>query len=105
MQEDANHFLCGPHDKALVIFADIQGYWVEESSSIMEVPLISFFGKLAGKMNIAAKDLRPVDAPLTVFTGVIVYPLGAIQLSLTMGMEPRTTSILVKFLVVDLPLL
>ncbi|RWW70575.1 hypothetical protein BHE74_00021740 [Ensete ventricosum] len=55
------------------------------------------------KLGLTAQDLTPLTSTLTGFTCDSIAPLGTVTLLLTIGEEPRTKTLMVIFMVVDLP--
>ncbi|RWW71873.1 hypothetical protein BHE74_00020350 [Ensete ventricosum] len=56
------------------------------------------------KLGMSHRDLIPMTSTLTRFTGDTVTPVGVATLPVTFGDEPRTKTLMVHFMVVDLPL-
>ncbi|RWV98295.1 hypothetical protein GW17_00038865 [Ensete ventricosum] len=56
------------------------------------------------KLGLTDQDLTPLTSTLTGFTGDSISPLGTTTLPLTIGKEPCTKTLMVVFVVVDLPL-
>lgn len=55
------------------------------------------------KMGLKDSNLKPVTTPLYGFTSDFVLPCGRINLPLTVEEFPRTSTIMIEFLVVDYP--
>ncbi|RWV85851.1 hypothetical protein GW17_00052318 [Ensete ventricosum] len=55
------------------------------------------------KLGMTNRDLAPMTSTLTRFTGDAITPIGVATLPVTFGEEPRTKTIMVHFMVVDLP--
>ncbi|RZS11289.1 hypothetical protein BHM03_00042606 [Ensete ventricosum] len=55
------------------------------------------------KLGLTDQDLTPLTSTLTGFTGDSISPLGTTTLPLTIGKEPCTKTLMVVFVVVDLP--
>ncbi|XP_064947796.1 uncharacterized protein LOC135598185 [Musa acuminata AAA Group] len=92
------------HDDALVISARIANAQVRrvmvDTGSSADILYFDAFQKL----GLAKESLRPVGSALTGFTGDSISPLGAITLPLTLGIPPRSKTVMTTFLVVDLPM-
>ncbi|XP_062100642.1 uncharacterized protein LOC133806568 [Humulus lupulus] len=52
-------------------------------------------------MGLGVKHLKACHSSLYRFTGDLIQPLGVIELALTMGEQPRQTTIMANFIVVD----
>ncbi|XP_065026134.1 uncharacterized protein LOC135650584 [Musa acuminata AAA Group] len=91
------------HDDALVISARIANAQVRrimvDTGSSAD---ILYFGAFQ-KLDLAKESMRPIGSTLTGFTGESISPLGAITLPLTLGVPPRSKTVMTAFLVVDLP--
>ncbi|RRT51200.1 hypothetical protein B296_00040033 [Ensete ventricosum] len=55
------------------------------------------------ELGLTDQDLTPLTSTLTGLTGDSIAPLGMTTLSLTISEEPRTKTLMVVFIVVDLP--
>ncbi|RZR81106.1 hypothetical protein BHM03_00007266 [Ensete ventricosum] len=55
------------------------------------------------KLRMTNRDLTPMTSTLTGFTGDAITPVGVVTLLVTFGGEPRTKTLMVHFMVVDLP--
>ena len=53
------------------------------------------------KMGLGVRNLMPCHTPLYGFIGDLIQPLGAIELAFTMGEQPRQTTVMTNFVVVD----
>ena len=53
------------------------------------------------KMGLSEDLLKPVVTPLYGFTGDFLIPRGAISLPITVGDEPRISTVMTEFLIVD----
>ena len=90
------------HDDALVIMARIINNQVKRiminTGSSTDVLYLDAFQKL----GLTRDALEPMCSALTGFTGDSISPLGAITLPLTLGVPPRSKTMIATFLVVDL---
>ncbi|RWW05882.1 hypothetical protein BHE74_00045140 [Ensete ventricosum] len=91
------------HDYALVVTAHIANARVRrimiDTGSSIDILYLDAFHKL-GMTN---RDLIPMTSTLTGFTGDAITPVGVVTLPVTFGNEPRTKTLMVHFMVVDLP--
>ncbi|XP_064937297.1 uncharacterized protein LOC135588878 [Musa acuminata AAA Group] len=91
------------HDDALVISARVANAQVKrimvDTGSSADILYFDAFQKL----GLAKESMRPMGSALTGFTGDSISPLGAITLPLTLGIPPRSKTVMTTFLVVDLP--
>ncbi|XP_065026149.1 uncharacterized protein LOC135650594 [Musa acuminata AAA Group] len=91
------------HDDALVISARVANVQVRrimvDTGSSADILYFDAFQKL----GLARENMRPMSSALTGFTGDSISPLGAITLPLTLGVPPRSKTVMTTFLVVDLP--
>ncbi|XP_065036644.1 uncharacterized protein LOC135672120 [Musa acuminata AAA Group] len=55
------------------------------------------------KLGLVRENMKPVCSTLTGFTGASISSLGAVTLPLTLGVFPKTKTVMTSFLVVDLP--
>ena len=99
-EEDARH-LHHPHDDALIAsirVGDYNTYWVlvdnDSSTDILYYPVFQ-------QMWINRERLVLTNAPLVVFRGTKVYPLGVVTLPVTIGDYPQQITRDITFLVVD----
>ena len=53
------------------------------------------------KMGLGIRNLKPCNTSMYGFTGDSIQPIGAIELALTMGEQPRQTTIMENFFMVD----
>ncbi|XP_064993953.1 uncharacterized protein LOC135630723 [Musa acuminata AAA Group] len=92
------------HDEALVISARVANAQVRrimvDTGSLADILYFDAFQKL----GLARENLRPMSSALTGFTGDSISPLGAFTLPLTLGVPPRSKTVMTTFLVVDLPI-
>ncbi|KAL0433114.1 UNVERIFIED_CONTAM: hypothetical protein Slati_2645700 [Sesamum latifolium] len=92
-----------PHNDALVISSTIANYIVRrifvDSGSSVDI----LFIKVYQQIDLGNVPLEPVDTSLYGFAGEIVHPLGQISLPISLGIEPARKTIMVRFLVVDMP--
>ena len=54
------------------------------------------------QMGFEVKNLHPIKAPLTGFSGNVVNPLGVITIPVVFGTTPKTIVLPIDFLVVDI---
>ncbi|XP_064992407.1 uncharacterized protein LOC135629149 [Musa acuminata AAA Group] len=91
------------HDDALVISARVVNAQMKrimvDTGSSADILYFDAFQKL----GLARENLSPVCSALTGFTGDSISPLGAITLPLTLGVPPKSKTVMTAFLVVDLP--
>nr|XP_009409754.1 PREDICTED: uncharacterized protein LOC103991933 [Musa acuminata subsp. malaccensis] len=91
------------HDDALIIVAKIANAQVRrimiDTGSSTDVLYLDAFQKL----GLTRDALEPMCSALTGFTDDSISPLGAITLPLTLGVPPRSKTMIATFLVVDLP--
>ncbi|MQL85138.1 hypothetical protein Taro_017669 [Colocasia esculenta] len=89
-----------PHDDALVIHADIDGYTVHrilvDNGAAPDVLFYDCFLKMTN----LSTELRPVATPLFGFSGTPVTAEGSIRLKVTLGTRPRHVTVEVDFLIV-----
>ena len=90
-----------PHDDALVVNVRVGDYNVHrmlvDNGSLSDILYYPVFQQ----MGINRARLTPKNAPLVVFGGTRVLPLGAITLLVTIGDYPQQITQDVTFLVVD----
>ena len=88
----------------LVIFAKIANAWVKrimvDTGSSVDILYFSAFWKL----GIVEENLTPMLSVLTRFTSDSISPRGTTILLVTLGEESRSKTVLVTFMVVELPL-
>ncbi|XP_064992509.1 uncharacterized protein LOC135629243 [Musa acuminata AAA Group] len=91
------------HDDALVISARVANAQVKrimvDIGSSADILYFDAFQKL----GLAKESMGPMSSTLTGFTGDSISPMGAITLPLTLGVPPRSKTVMTTFLVVDLP--
>ncbi|XP_065012864.1 uncharacterized protein LOC135641433 [Musa acuminata AAA Group] len=91
------------HDDALVISARIANAQVRrimvDTGSSADILYWDAFQKL----GLVRENMKPVCSTLTGFTGASISSLGAVTLPLTLGVFPKTKTVMTSFLVVDLP--
>ncbi|XP_065004118.1 uncharacterized protein LOC135636357 [Musa acuminata AAA Group] len=91
------------HDDALVISARIANAQVRrimvDSGSSADILYWEAFQKL----GLVKENMKPVCSTLTGFIGASISSLGVITLPLTLGVFPKTKTVMTSFLVVDLP--
>ena len=102
--EDDARGIHQPHDDALVVTMTIAGFitrWVliDNGSSVDIIYLPAH-----QQMKIDKERLRPINIPLVGFTGDKVKPSGVVSLMIEASTCPKQVRALVKFLVVDCPL-
>ena len=61
------------------------------------------FAKVYDKLNLGRQKIQPIRSPLIGFAGEKVYPLGSITLPITVGATPRSSTVMVNFLIIDYP--
>ena len=61
------------------------------------------FTEVYDKLNLGRERLQPIKSPLIGFLRKKVYPLGSITLPVTAGVAPRSSTVMVNFLVIDCP--
>ena len=90
-----------PHNDPLVLTVQLANVRVHQvlvdngsSVDILHRPALE-------KMGLSIRHLKPCNSSLYRFTGDSIQPLGAIELALTMGEQPRQTTIMANFVVVD----
>ncbi|KAL2235397.1 UNVERIFIED_CONTAM: hypothetical protein Sindi_1271900 [Sesamum indicum] len=93
----------GSPNDPMVIKMDIANFTVHivlvDSGSSAD----TIFKNFLDKMELENAELEPVKSLLVGFGGSQVAPLGMLELPLSMGIEPRRRTLMVKFLVVDTP--
>ncbi|XP_064941035.1 uncharacterized protein LOC135594623 [Musa acuminata AAA Group] len=91
------------HDDALVISARIANAQIRrimvDTGSSADILYWDAFQKL----GLVKESMKPVCSTLTGFTGASISSLGVITLPLTLGVFPKTKTVMTSFLVVDLP--
>ena len=70
-----------------------------DNGSSADILFISAFDK----MKIGLDKLHPFLTPLVGFGGNVTHPLGWVKLPVTLGTEPRQTTVWQDFIVVDCP--
>ncbi|RRT41456.1 hypothetical protein B296_00043701 [Ensete ventricosum] len=91
------------HDDALVIIVRIANARVKQIMiDIGSVADILYFEAFQ-KLGLTDQDLTPLTSMLIGFTGDSIAPLRTMTLPLTIGEEPHTKTLMVIFMVVDLP--
>ena len=92
-----------PHDDPLVVRAVVANKTVHrvlvDNRSSADIIFTSAFDK----MGIGRERLEPVNTHLRGFSGEKVFPLGSIQLVLTLGELPWQATMIARFLIVDAP--
>lgn len=98
---DTKHLSYGPHHEALVISANLQGYWIrrilidnDRYFTLGSVQENEHWHERSTTRRCTSCRLRRRK----------VHPVGTIQLKLTLGVEPKAVKTMVEFLVVDLTL-
>ncbi|RWV97513.1 hypothetical protein GW17_00039690 [Ensete ventricosum] len=91
------------HDDALVISVRITDAWVQRvivdtGSSVIVLYLNTF-----QKLGLTEKDLAPMASVLIGFTSDSISSLGMATLSITIREEPRSKTMMVTFMVFELP--
>ncbi|RRT65093.1 hypothetical protein B296_00023236 [Ensete ventricosum] len=91
------------HDDALGVTAHIANACVRcimiDTRSSTDILYLDAFHKL----RMTNWDLTPMTSTLTGFTGDAITPVGVVTLLVTFDGEPRTKTLMVHFMVVDLP--
>ena len=92
-----------PHNDPLVIMLTIEGFntkriLVDNSSSADIIYLPAF-----QQLKLDPRRLRPFDSPLVSFSGDMVYPMGIVTLTMTVGTYLVQLTRQLDFLVVDCP--
>nr|XP_018677604.1 PREDICTED: uncharacterized protein LOC108952119 [Musa acuminata subsp. malaccensis] len=91
------------HDDALVISARIANAQIRrimvDTGSSADILYWDAFQKL----GLVKESMKLVCSTLTGFTGASISSLGVITLPLTLGVFPKTKTVMTSFLVVDLP--
>ncbi|PON72723.1 hypothetical protein TorRG33x02_251180, partial [Trema orientale] len=92
-----------PHNDALMIKAKVRNsnlYRIlVDNGSAADILYLDAYKK----MGLNEDLLRPVVTPLYGFTGDFLIPRSAISLPITVGDEPRISTVITEFLVVDWP--
>ena len=92
-----------PHDDPLVVRAIVANTTVHrvliDNRSSADIIFASAFEKI----GIGREKLEPVNTHLQGFSGEKVFPLGSIQLVLTLGEPPCQATTTARFLIVDAP--
>lgn len=90
-----------PHDDALVITSEVNGFQMRmvsvDGGSLTNIMFLKEFEKL-GKSK---KDLKNVDFPLIRFVGCLIYNLSVVKLLVFLGEWWKSIHIDVLFIVVD----
>ena len=91
------------YDDALIVSGIIANFTVQriliDSGSSADILFISAFEK----MKVGLDKLQPFLTPLVGFGGNLTHPLGWVKLPVTLGTEPRQTTVWQDFIVVDCP--
>ncbi|XP_043699855.1 uncharacterized protein LOC122650512 [Telopea speciosissima] len=92
-----------PHDDALVVTMGIANFDVKrilvDNGSSADI----LFGATYDLMDLSHNCLKPVEYPLQGFSGSQVKVSGSIDLPLTAGSEDLQSTVMITFLVVDVP--
>ncbi|KAL0454584.1 UNVERIFIED_CONTAM: hypothetical protein Slati_0797600 [Sesamum latifolium] len=100
--KDLNHGQ-GTQDDPMVIKLDIANFEVHKVLIDNGILADIIFWDVLKRMSLENSNLSPVRTPLVGFGGGEVSSMGTIDLSVSMGEEPRRRTAMVKFLVVDTP--
>ncbi|GJX53407.1 reverse transcriptase domain-containing protein [Tanacetum coccineum] len=88
----------------MIIEAEIGGHCVHhmyvDGGSASKILYVHYFSRLCPKIK---KQLIPATTPLIGFSGKIIWPIGQIQLLVTIGDEEHSASTLMNFVVVRSP--
>ncbi|GAV77652.1 hypothetical protein CFOL_v3_21123 [Cephalotus follicularis] len=92
-----------PHDDAMVVTLTVAKFddkrvLIDNGSSVN----IMFYD-IFEKMKLGTGRLKPIDSPLYGFSGERAHVEGTIELPGTVGIAPRQSTIMVRFLIVKLP--
>ena len=92
-----------PHDDPLVLTIIVANFQVRrilvDNGSSADILFVEVYDKL----NLGRERLQPIRSPLIGFLGEKVYPLGSITLPVIVGIAPRSSMVMVNFLVIDCP--
>ncbi|RRT45916.1 hypothetical protein B296_00021517 [Ensete ventricosum] len=91
------------HDDALVVTARIANACVKRIKIDIGRSVDILYLDAFHKLGMTNRDLIPMTSTLTGFTGDAITPVGIATLPITFGDEPRTKTLMVPFMVVDLP--
>ncbi|KAL0411713.1 UNVERIFIED_CONTAM: Retrovirus-related Pol polyprotein from transposon gypsy [Sesamum latifolium] len=93
----------GSQDDPMVIKLGIANFFVHkvliDNGSSADI----IFWSVLRRMGLEDSSLSPVQTPLVGFGGSEVSSMGAIDLPVSMGEEPKRETMMIKFLVVDTP--
>ena len=92
-----------PHDDLLVIKAIVANKTVHRVPVDYGSSTDIIFASAFDKIGIGREKLEPINACLRGFSRERVFPLGSVQLVLTLGDPPCQATITVRFLIVDAP--
>ena len=92
-----------PHDDPLVVWAVVANKTVHRVLIDNERSADIIFASAFDKIGIGRERLEPVNTHLQGFSGEKVFPLGSIQLVLTLGEPPYQVTTTARFLIVDAP--
>ncbi|GJY93236.1 reverse transcriptase domain-containing protein [Tanacetum coccineum] len=88
----------------MIIEAEIGGHCIHrmyvDGGSTLEILYEHYFSRLRPEVK---NQLVPATTPLIGFSGEIIWPIGQIQLPVTIGDEEHSTSTLMNFLVIRSP--
>ncbi|KAL2235215.1 UNVERIFIED_CONTAM: Retrovirus-related Pol polyprotein from transposon [Sesamum indicum] len=93
----------GADNDPMVIKMDIANFTVHKVLVDNESSADIIFREVLRKMDLDSVRLEPVKMPLVGFGGAEVESLGAIDLPVSIGEEPKKKTLMVKFLVIDTP--
>ena len=87
----------------MVISVDIANYRVKKVFIGNDSSVNVLFLDVLQRMELDTVHVQPISTPLAEFGGAKINPIGSVDLPLSMEMEPYRKTLMVKFLVVDLP--
>ncbi|RZR70513.1 hypothetical protein BHM03_00000356 [Ensete ventricosum] len=91
------------HDDTLVISANIANARVKRIIIDIGSSTGIHYFDVFYKLDMTNRDVTPMTSTLTGFTGDAITPIGIVILPMTFGDEPRTMTLMVPFMVVELP--
>ncbi|GAV67535.1 hypothetical protein CFOL_v3_11040, partial [Cephalotus follicularis] len=92
-----------PHDDAMVVTLTVTNF--EDKRVLIDNGSSAniMFYDIFEKMKLGTSRLKPIDSHLYGFSGERVHVEGTIELPSTVGIAPRQSTIMVRFLIVKLP--